>query len=130
MVNGRWMLLTAALLGALGLVLSAASAHALKAYVDPSSFGRLDTANRYLTYYSLVLLAVAILYQLRPWPGLRWVAALFTAGIGIFSGSLYILCLTEIQTFARITPLGGLTLLAGWLALAWVGWRNCRVRET
>jgi len=37
----------------------------------------------------------------------------------VFSGSLYLLALTGIRWLGAVTPLGGLSLLAGWLALAW-----------
>jgi uncharacterized membrane protein YgdD (TMEM256/DUF423 family) len=45
---------------------------------------------------------------------------LFTAGMTMFSGSLYALTLdTERFRFlGPVTPLGGLCLIAGWLALA------------
>ena len=42
----------------------------------------------------------------------------FLAGILIFSGSLYILSLTGIRWLGAITPIGGVALLVGWLALA------------
>jgi len=49
---------------------------------------------------------------------------LFIAGIVLFSGSLYLLALTGQRGFGVITPVGGLCLLAGWLALAWSAWRG------
>ncbi len=121
-VNGRWMLIVAALLGGLALTLSAMSAHAFASLLDAAGFVRLEKANRYLTHYSLVLLVVGLLYQFRPWSGLVAVALLFSIGVGIFSGSLYILCFSEFSWIARLTPLGGLTLLTGWLVLAWTVW--------
>jgi uncharacterized membrane protein YgdD (TMEM256/DUF423 family) len=48
-----------------------------------------------------------------PWP---WLG--FFLGTGIFSGSLYLLCLTQTGWLGAITPIGGLLLIAGWLALA------------
>jgi uncharacterized membrane protein YgdD (TMEM256/DUF423 family) len=41
----------------------------------------------------------------------------FTAGIVLFSGSLYALALTGVTILGAITPLGGLALLAGWASL-------------
>jgi uncharacterized membrane protein YgdD (TMEM256/DUF423 family) len=41
----------------------------------------------------------------------------FAAGVLIFSGSLYLLALTDVRWLGAITPLGGVSLLAGWLAL-------------
>ncbi len=124
--SGRWILVVAALLGAAGLLLNAGSAHALKSLVSQEALPRLLTANRYLTHYSLVLLVIGVFYQFCRWPGLQVVAGLFTVGAGIFCGSLYILCLLKISWLAWATPLGGLTLLSGWLLLAWIAWRQGR----
>jgi uncharacterized membrane protein YgdD (TMEM256/DUF423 family) len=43
---------------------------------------------------------------------------LFTAGIVLFSGSLYALALSGVSTLGAITPLGGVAFLAGWACLA------------
>jgi uncharacterized membrane protein YgdD (TMEM256/DUF423 family) len=60
------------------------------------------------------------------WPSGSAVAAgwLFTAGIVIFSGSLYILTLTGTRWLGAITPIGGVALIAGWAALALVAFRE------
>jgi uncharacterized membrane protein YgdD (TMEM256/DUF423 family) len=42
---------------------------------------------------------------------------IWTAGITIFSGSLYLLAVTNVRWLGAITPFGGLLLLAGWLLL-------------
>ena len=46
--------------------------------------------------------------------GASW---LFIAGISIFSGSLYLMAVTNIRWLGAITPVGGLCFLAGW---AWL----------
>jgi uncharacterized membrane protein YgdD (TMEM256/DUF423 family) len=46
---------------------------------------------------------------------------LFTAGIVVFSGSLYALALSGVRVLGAITPIGGVCLLAGWAALAVAG---------
>jgi uncharacterized membrane protein YgdD (TMEM256/DUF423 family) len=51
-------------------------------------------------------------------PRARLAAMLFLVGILLFSGSLYMLTLTNLRAFAYITPAGGLALVAGWLVLA------------
>ena len=38
-------------------------------------------------------------------------------GIVFFSGSLYILALTQIRILGAITPIGGVLFIAGWLML-------------
>jgi uncharacterized membrane protein YgdD (TMEM256/DUF423 family) len=49
------------------------------------------------------------------------VGGLFCGGIIIFSGSLYSLVLSENKKLGAITPIGGLALIGGWLALAFLG---------
>ncbi|MEH6651682.1 MAG: DUF423 domain-containing protein [Motiliproteus sp.] len=126
--QGRWILVVAALLGALGLTLSAMSAHAFGPLIDSAGLLRLEKANRYLVHYSLVLLVVGLLYQFLHWAGLVAVALLFSAGVGIFSGSLYILCFFEMPWASRLVPVGGMALLTGWLVLAWAVWRQDQQR--
>ena len=43
---------------------------------------------------------------------------MITAGIIIFSGSLYILVLSGVRWLGSITPIGGLSFIAGWILLA------------
>ena len=43
----------------------------------------------------------------------------FATGILLFSGSLYLLALTDARWLGMVTPLGGTAFLIGWAALAW-----------
>ena len=45
-------------------------------------------------------------------------AGLFIAGILIFSGSLYILTLTDTGWLGAITPIGGVAFILGWIFFA------------
>lgn len=47
-------------------------------------------------------------------------AGLFTAGMTMFSGSIYALILDPVhfKVLGPVTPLGGLCLIGGWIALA------------
>jgi uncharacterized membrane protein YgdD (TMEM256/DUF423 family) len=112
-----------ALLGALCAFLAVAAGafgtHALRDTLSQESLTIFETAARYQMYHALALLAVACVAS--RWPGSAVQAAgwLFAAGIVVFSGSLYLLALTSTRWLGAVTPLGGLALLAGWLALAW-----------
>ncbi len=76
-----------------------------------------ETGARYHLYHALGLTAVAFaLAQGRPASSAGW---LMLIGILLFSGSLYTLALTGAREFGAITPIGGLSFLAGWAALAW-----------
>jgi len=54
------------------------------------------------------------------WPGplVNASGGLFVAGILIFSGSLYVMTFTGLRWLGAITPIGGLCMIAGWVALA------------
>lgn len=106
----------AAVLGFLGVVLGALGAHALKPAL--SSFGTestWETGVLYQLVHAVALLALAACNRAS-----RVVAILWTAGVVIFSGTLYVLSLSspEWKWLGAITPIGGLLLLAGWLVLA------------
>jgi len=115
----KTVIITGAVLGALGVVLGAFGAHALKETLTAS--GRLDTyetAVKYQMYHSLALVMLGIIMNQFEHRMLHYSAYSFIAGMVIFSGSLYILCATGISKLGAITPIGGLFLIAGWLLLA------------
>jgi uncharacterized membrane protein YgdD (TMEM256/DUF423 family) len=93
-------------------------AHALRARLEPDMLAVWETGARYQMYHALALLAVAM--AAGRWPGGGWTVAgwLFTAGIVVFSGSLYVLAFSGVRWLGAITPLGGLCFLGGWIALA------------
>ena len=103
----------AAALGFLAVALGAFGAHALKGTLAAN--GMTEVWNKAVFYHfvhALVLLVLAIL------PGAqKTVSVLFGAGILLFSGSLYLLALTNIRWLGAITPIGGLCFLAGWFWL-------------
>lgn len=103
-----------AALGALGVALGAFGAHGLEARVtDPAQLEWWHTAARYHLLHAVALLGVAA-HPARP----RVAGWLFVAGIAIFSGSLYVMALTGLRWLGAITPIGGVCLIAGWVALA------------
>ncbi|HEX2187381.1 MAG TPA: DUF423 domain-containing protein [Longimicrobiaceae bacterium] len=110
--------------GLLAVAAGAFGAHALRARLTPDLLAVWETGARYHMYHALALLAAA-------WAAERWssgaaVAAgwAFTAGILVFSGSLYALALSGTRWLGAVTPLGGVAFLAGWALLAWAGWRG------
>jgi uncharacterized membrane protein YgdD (TMEM256/DUF423 family) len=104
----------AAVCGFLAVALGAFGAHGLKATLEThGTLAIWQTAALYHLAHSIVLLVLA--HRVAP-P--RRACLLFVAGIAIFSGSLYLLAMTNVKWLGAITPLGGLSLLAGWLTLA------------
>lgn len=80
----------------------------------------------YQFVHTLALLAVAGLAARAQRGSVAVTAAgvLFTAGIVLFSGSLYALALTGAVPIDGAAPAGGFALMAGWLALIWVAVRG------
>jgi len=78
-----------------------------------------QTAAQYHMYCALAILAVGLLAATgRIGTSLQLAGWLFLIGSLIFSGSLYVLSVTGLKWLGAITPLGGLAMLGGWLALA------------
>ncbi|MDE0755990.1 MAG: DUF423 domain-containing protein [Woeseiaceae bacterium] len=103
---------------AIGVTLGAFGAHALKLRVTEDLLAVFETGVRYQMYHALALLAVA--WAATRWPG-PWINAsgwLFTLGILIFCGSLYLMTFTGVRWLGAITPIGGLCFILGWIAMA------------
>ena len=97
----------AGVLGFTGVALGAFGAHGLKNILATH-----DTESIWQTavLYHLIH-AVASLWASERRPSSVW---LWTIGVTVFSGSLYILAVTNIRWLGAVTPVGGLLLLAGW----------------
>lgn len=118
----KLLLMLGALDAALAVVLGAFGAHGLKQHVSTARLDVWHTACEYQFYHALgilliVLLAAQFSSHLLP---AAWV---LLAGSVIFSGSLYLLVLTDTAWLGAITPIGGITLIAGWCILAWQTFR-------
>lgn len=115
---------TAAVLGAISVAIGAFAAHTLKSIVAPEVLQIFETAVKYQFYHVVALLAIGMLYKEYPNKKLKWAGWLFIAGIILFSGSLYLLCLLKYlypadrSWVGAITPLGGICFITGWLLLA------------
>jgi uncharacterized membrane protein YgdD (TMEM256/DUF423 family) len=103
-------------LGFLGVALGAFGAHGLRERLAPGMLDVYKTGVLYHLLHAVALLAVALGAERLARP--RAVAALWAAGILIFSGSLYALALTGVTALGAVAPLGGLLLMAGWVTLA------------
>lgn len=117
---------TAATALALAVIFGAFGAHGLRDKLDAYSMSVYEKAVLYHFFHALGLLFVSLMPKLGYLTTRQtgWVGGLLLAGIVLFSGSLYMLAVTRIQTLGIITPFGGLAFIAGWLALAWMLLRN------
>lgn len=114
----KTILLTATVLLALAVAIGAFGAHGLKEHLSEAMLQTWKTGVEYHFYHALGLLLVGVLSVLMPSNLLNWSAIFLFAGIILFSGSLYILALTGIKWLGAITPLGGISFIAGWVLLA------------
>lgn len=114
-------LIIGALLGLLGVAMGAFGAHGLAGRVSPHHLATWKTAAHYHQLHAVLLVVLSLLD--RRSRALSAACVLVTAGIAIFSGSLYAIVLGGPGKLGAITPLGGLSLMAGWLAIAVHGWR-------
>jgi len=113
-MSSRTALRISALLGFLAVGLGAFGAHGLHDVLEKNGrLGTWDTAVLYHLAHAVAMLVVATLHPLR-----RAAWWLLFAGVLVFSGSLYVLALANLKWLGAITPLGGISLLAGWIALA------------
>lgn len=118
-MTARLIIQLASLLGALSVGIGAFAAHGLRKTLEATGrFETFETAVRYQFFHTLALLAVGVLWYLKPeLRSLGTVAWLWLGGILVFSGSLYVLCLTGITKLGAVTPIGGVLFIAGWIVL-------------
>ena len=119
----RTIIAIAAIFGLISVIAGAAGTHALRDTIDASALRTFETAARFQMYHALALLGVGILSMRWQTRILTASAILFTTGILLFSGSLYILALSGIGIFGAIAPIGGISLMAGWAILAYAAFR-------
>ena len=106
----------AALFGALGVAFGAFGAHALRGRLPTELLAAWQTGVLYHLLHSVALLALG-LFASATGRSVLLPAALWSAGIVLFSGSLYLLAGAGQRWAGPVTPLGGLCLIGGWLAL-------------
>ena len=115
----RLFLVLGALAAGVAVAFGAFGAHGLESRVTPERVQTFETGVRYHIYHALALLIVG--WAVAQWPGGSVQAAgyLFLTGIVLFSGSLYVLVLTDTPWLGAVTPLGGVAFIVGWALLAW-----------
>jgi uncharacterized membrane protein YgdD (TMEM256/DUF423 family) len=125
----KQIIVTASLLGLLAVIAGAFGAHALKVVLAPQQLEVWHTAVQYQFYHVFALLFLSTFARFKN----NLIIAsyyLFTFGIILFSGSLYLLSCRNLldwnwlSVMGPITPIGGLLFILGWLMLAFAAIRN------
>ena len=105
------------LLGAISLALGAFGAHGLKSKLGNDLLNTFETATRYQMYHAFAIICLGLIMNSFHSSLFSWSGWFFIIGTILFSGSLYIFVLTGIKSFGAIAPIGGLSLLFGWIFL-------------
>lgn len=126
----RKILITAALMGALAVIIGAWAAHGIQNFIPDADLLKLKkiesfkTGVRYQFYHTFLLLFLALIPNQYWHKRLNIVYALTVLGTLLFSGSIYLLSLktqlgmaSAAKVLGPITPIGGLTLIIGWAIL-------------
>ncbi|HVO02440.1 MAG TPA: DUF423 domain-containing protein [Candidatus Cybelea sp.] len=120
----KWMA-AAGFHGFCGVAFGAWAAHGAVNQIGAPATEWVRTGAQYQLWHAAALLALAALP--RDWPRLRdWVGSCFCLGALLFSASLYVLAILGWHWVVFVTPLGGLSMLAGWLLLLGFGLRKWR----
>lgn len=108
------------ILGALCTMMSvgtgAFGAHGLEGKLSDKYMSVWEKAVNYQMYHGLGLIIIGVISGTTS-INVNWAGWLLFLGVVFFSGSLYILALTQIRILGAITPIGGLLFIAGWLML-------------
>jgi uncharacterized membrane protein YgdD (TMEM256/DUF423 family) len=105
----------------LSVIAGAFGSHALAPVLREQMFATFETAVRYHMYHALAIIGLALALRssdptkVRGFQTAGW---LFVGGTLLFSGSLYLLALTDARWLGAVTPIGGLMFIAGWAATA------------
>jgi uncharacterized membrane protein YgdD (TMEM256/DUF423 family) len=114
----RTFMFVGALMGFVGVGLGAFGAHGLKGRLPAEMLAVFETGVRDQMYHALALLVLGAMMTRLEGRAVVVAGWSFTAGILIFSGSLYALALSGVTMLGAVTPIGGVAFLIGWIALA------------
>lgn len=115
------LLITASILGIIGIILGAFAAHGLEKLVDAKAIKSFETGVRYQIYHAFLLLILgsSSFVNIKFKKGIFY---LVVVGVIFFSGSIYGLATNQLSSFdfktiALITPIGGLLLILAWVVM-------------
>ncbi len=113
------LLLCGAALGLVSVIMGALGDHAFD--LSPEKAVSLETAIRYNMIYAVLVVALALAPANKK---LRISGYIFTLGTVLFSFSIYASLAITIEQLIYITPVGGITIMGGWVALVFYGLRS------
>lgn len=100
----------------LAVALGAFGAHGLAAKLEPKYLDIWKTGVTYQMFHATGLLIIGLLLgKVTQTTLFTWSGWLMLLGIILFSGSLYLLSVTQIKILGAITPIGGVCFLTSWI---------------
>ncbi|RID87414.1 DUF423 domain-containing protein [Peribacillus asahii] len=113
----KLFIILGAINGFLAVALGAFGAHGLEGKIPDKYLNIWGKAVQYQMFHAGGLLAIGLLAGKVSGSLINWSGWLMFAGIIIFSGSLYVLAVTQIKVLGAITPIGGVAFLAAWVLM-------------
>ena len=108
-----------AILVMLSVMIGAFGAHMLKPIIGEDKISVYETGVQYHMIHALGIILIGVIAKLFGETKLLvWSARLLFVGIILFSGSLYALSISGLGPLGAITPLGGVSFIAGWICLS------------
>jgi uncharacterized membrane protein YgdD (TMEM256/DUF423 family) len=119
-MKNKFFIKLAAILGMMAVAIGAFGAHGLESLLI--QYGReatFETAVKYHFYHTLAIFLVGVLLLSTGQENkfLSYSVYCFLSGIVVFSGSLYLLSLTNASWLGAVTPIGGVAFILGWIFL-------------
>lgn len=109
--------------GFLAVALGAFGAHGLEGKITDKALATWEKAVTYQMFHTVAILITGLALLKVQSSSLIWAGWMFTIGIILFSGSLYLYSTTGIRSLAMITPFGGVIFLVGWILLGYAAVR-------
>ena len=124
----RTIFITGVVLGTLGIVFGAFGAHGLEKLVATEAIQTFETGVKYQMYHALLLLVLGSIKNILP-KQKKIIFVLITAGIILFSFSIYLLATNPLTDFdfksiGFLTPIGGVLLIGGWMLLGYRSFKH------
>jgi uncharacterized membrane protein YgdD (TMEM256/DUF423 family) len=113
----KLFIILGALNGFIAVALGAFGAHGLEGKIPDKYLETWQTAVQYQMFHAVGLLVLGLLAGKISSPLINWSGWLMLIGIILFSGSLFVLSVTQIKVLGAITPLGGVSFLVAWVLM-------------
>lgn len=120
----RYFMTGGAVVAGIAVALGAFGAHGLKNTLAPDMLAVFETGVRYLIIHAIALFMTGWFGYSVHASRVRTAGIAFSVGMLLFSGSLFLLALTGIRMFGAVAPIGGTSLIVGWVLLALTAWKS------